>query len=524
MSLLEWTGNPFVDSGIAAILVYCKKRKPEDVLREDFAHINELLQRVYFTEAWTSSLYSIFLNHPLNQSSYNLYEVINKETQERVAGVFSKQKAKKHIESAPDLEIKLAAKETKGKKQEEHKRFLKVLLEGVANLAQTGDCIACGRRQTRERKNRQHIPMTGSGGALNFFSFAAGGADYCDACAFAVQCSPLTYYACRKLALIHSNSAKVMRQWAQITLGNIERQIAQGNYTGCFNEGYTNPQNALFHLVQDLILKAREEWVEENPALRLYHFTNYIQGPELDIYDLPTPVFKFLLEVRGHPRAHDWRAIVNRGFYFVKKSRHINLNVKGKSEDEYKNSKNQVYQNLLAGRSILPRFLSIRTHKAYGDYSLLTVYLKEVLAMDKTRIETVRRVADDIALFIRHSDKGKTRLRNLEASVKFRDFCNVLRRISKERIELEGKVPSFTAEAPLIKFDEFAEQLFPNGALTFGETRYLILFRLYEQLHDWMRDQGVTVDEAEDEIEEIGDDKPLAASGVNEQTMEDTAQ
>lgn len=144
--------------------------------------------------------------------------------------------------------------------------------------------------------------------------------------------------------------------------------------------------------------------------------------------------------------------------------------------------------------------------------------------MDKTRIETVRRVADDIALFIRHSDKGKTRLRNLEASVKFRDFCNVLRRISKERIELEGKVPSFTAEAPLIKFDEFAEQLFPNGALTFGETRYLILFRLYEQLHDWMRDQGVTVDEAEDEIEEIGDDKPLAASGVNEQTMEDTAQ
>jgi CRISPR-associated protein Cst1 len=348
--------------------------------------------------------------------------------------------------------------------------------------------------------------MTGSGGVLNYFSFTTGGADYCDTCAFVVHCSPLTYYSCgKRLALLHSNSPKVMRRWATRTIADVQYQIASGGFTGCFNEGYTNPQNALFHLAQDLIVRADDDWQDENASLRLYYFTNYIQGPELDIYDLPAPVFKFLAQVRRHSRFRDWKRIVNRGFYFVKKGRQINFSVEGKPEDEYKNSKNRIYQDLLAGRSILHRFINIRLHKAYGDFSLLKVYLMEALAMDKMRIETVKKVADEIAVFIRQSPKGERRLRNLEASVKFRDFCNVLRRISNERIALK-------AEKPLFTLDEFAEHLFPDGALTFGETRYLILFRLYEQLHDWLLEQGITPEDADDSIVEIGDDKPLASN------------
>src|SRR5262249_50519809 len=124
-------------------------------------------------------------------------------------------------------------------------------------------------------------------------------------------------------------------------------------------------------------------------------------------------------------------------------------------------------------------------------------------AMDAKRIRTIKGVADEIALFIRESSKGKNRLDSLERSVKFRDFCNVLRRISKERIALGAPKPLFT-------FDEFAEQLFPDGALTFGEVRYLILFRLYEQLHDWLLAQGLTQEEADDSITEAGDDSTPA--------------
>jgi len=464
MSFFEWTGNPFVDSGIAAILEYCKKRLPEEISADDLAAMSTLLQQVYITEKWKKNIYSIFLNYPLSQPSYK----------------------------------------TEAKKREKLKEFLDDLLGGIEPLNEAGNCMACGRRKTRKRRNRQHIPMTGSGGALNFFSFTAEGADYCDTCAFAIQCSPLTYYACGKLAMLHSNSPKVMRYWAKRSISNIQKQIALNDYTGCFNEGYTNPQNALFHITQDLILTYEERWAEENATICLYHFTNYIQGPDLNIYDLPAPVFRFLANVQAHPRRKDWHGIVRRGYYFIKKGKEISFSIAGKTESDYKNSKNHVYQSLLAGKSILTRFLNRQARRAYGDYSLLTLYLREILAMDQKRIETVKRVADEIAAFIQQSPDGKKRLRSLEESVRFRDFCNALRRISKARIK------NLHPQEPLFTLDEFAEQLFPDGALTFGETRYLILFRLYEQLHNWLLTENLTEDEVDDAVTEVGDDTNLA--------------
>ncbi|MGI8493815.1 MAG: type I-B CRISPR-associated protein Cas8b1/Cst1 [Pyrinomonadaceae bacterium] len=474
MSLLVWTGNPFVDGGIAAILVQQKKNKPEDIFKEHLENVSEFIQSIYVTEKWKKAIYSIFVNYPLSQPSYK----------------------------------------TEEKKREKLKEFLDDLLSEAEEIKESGDCIACGRRNTSKRKNRQHIPMTGSGGVTNYFSFTADGADYCDICAFAVQCSPLTYYACGKLGLLHTNSPKILRRWANITLENIQQQKILKNYTGCFNEGFTNPQNALFHLLEDLTRNLEENWKEENPSLRLYHFTNYIQGPDLDIYDLPTSVFRFFAEIRNNPKYQDWRNIVRRGYFFVKKGQEIGLNTKEKTEDDYKNSKNRIYQKLLSGRSILPHFLNIRSRKAYGDFSLLEVYLKEVLNMNKTRIETIKKVADEIANFIRASDKGKARLRNLEESTKFRDFCNVLRRISMERIAL------LKPEKPLFTLDEVAEELFPEGALTFGETRYLILFRLYEQLHDWLLAQGLTPEEADDGIQDSGNDGILILESNTAQILE----
>lgn len=503
MSLLEWTGNPFVDSGIAAILAHHKKRTPADVTLRNLSETGDLLQKVYGEGSWTTNLYSIFVNYPLNQSSYNLWEVFDKQTGKIIPPLMAKQKATKYVTQNPDCDCRLAAKETANKKQEAFETFISTFLKHVEPLSEIGNCIACGRRKTRQRINRQHVPLTGSGGLLNFFSFTADGADYCDTCAFVIQCSPLTYYSCGKLALLHSNSAKVMRRWATKTVAHVQQQIALNNFTGCFNEGYTNPQNALFHLAQDLILKAEDDWREDNPSLRLYHFTNYGQKPQLDIYDLPAPVFRFLAEVKGHSRFLDWRQIVNRGFYFMKKGQQINLSVNGKPEVE-RTSSNRVYQDLLAGRSVLRHFISTRLRKAYGDFSLLEVYLTEVLVMNKTRIEIIKRVADNIADFIRDSPDGKKRLGNLEAATKYPHFCNVLRKISKERIALGATAPLFTLQ-------DFTEGLFPEGSY-FTETRYLILFRLYEQLHDWLLEQGITKEEADDNITEIGNDNVLSAS------------
>lgn len=465
MSLLEWTGNPFVDGGIAAILAHHHKRKPEDITQDDLRIISEWLPTIYISERWKFYIrYTFTVNHPLLQNSH--------KTDERRVVKF--------------------------------KEFLLRLLSDPKQANDGGNCIACGSRNVRSRKKRIDVPLTGSGSARSFFSGATDGADYCDICAFAIQCSPLFYYACggRRVALLHSSSDKLMRAWASEAHRYIQKQISLNNLTGCFNEGYKNPQNALFYIAQHLISLSLDNYIDEQPSLCLYHFMNGNRPNEIDlqIYSLPAPVFRFLLEVKNHPKHKGWQHIVQRGFRVGQKQSKDD-GQEQPSDESYKNSKNQVYLDMLAGRSILHRFINTKLHKAYGDFSLLAVYLTEVLFMDKTRIETVKKVVDEIAAFIRQSPKGERRLRNLEESVKFRDFCNVLRRISKERLV-------FNPEEPLFTLDEFAEQLFPEGALTFGETRYLILFRLYEQLHDWLLEQGITSEEADDGIVEVGDDKP----------------
>ncbi|RKY92020.1 type I-B CRISPR-associated protein Cas8b1/Cst1 [candidate division KSB1 bacterium] len=442
MSLYTWTGNPFVDAGIAAIQVWSGLKEPEAITLNEVKKIAQDILALYVTDAWKKNLFSIFPNNPITNPAVK------------------------------DKRNSFAA-------------YLNGLISGIEPLGQSGDCMACGRRNVRSRKNRMHIPLTGYEGS-HFFPSKTEGADYCESCTFAVQCVPLMLYACGKLALVHSNSHKVMRYWARRCATEVQRQISSRNYTGCFNEKFTNPTNALFHITQDLILSYYEEqWVEENASIRIYHFTNYGQGPDLDIYDLPSPVFRFLASVRLHPRFSDWLQVVRRGYRY---------NIQEKSEEEYKNYPNSVYERLLSGQSILAYFLDSLTKKAFGDWSLITIYLKEVLQMDDNRITTIKRVADEIAAIIQESPNGKRRLGQVERATNYASFRMVLLRLMHDTVGLKK-------EAPLFTFDEYVEHLFPDGALGWKETQDLILFRLYEQLHSWLIAEGVVLEEEEPEEE-----------------------
>jgi CRISPR-associated protein Cst1 len=305
MPLFNWTGNPWVDAGIAAIQEWSKKKSPDEISLENLKEISTALVDIYLSDAWRSSLYSVFPNHPATQS----YGIKTKGITEII--------------------LKDNLKNLRKRQRGELCNLFDSLLNNTKPLSKSGNCIACGRRDVREQRNRMHIPLTGYEGS-HFFSFKADGADYCDACTFAVQCSPLVYYACGKLLLLHSGSVKIMRFWAKRCIAEIQKQIATRNYSGCFNEQYANATNALFHIMQDIILSYDERWIEENASIRLYHFTNYNQGADLDIYDLPAPVFRFLAYIRPHPKYRDWLKVIRKGY---------GKDVTGKSEGEYKELK-----------------------------------------------------------------------------------------------------------------------------------------------------------------------------------------
>lgn len=437
MSFYQYTGNPFVDAGISAIVEWTGRRSPEEIIREDLESMIQEIIPIYLSEGWKKSFQSIFPNSVYINPGY------------------------------------------KDNRQEVVQNFFKILIEGVRELGTAGTCIACGCRSASllakgKLPTKTHVPLTGSGELRNYFSYAGEGEQYCVTCVLAIQFCPLVLQACGKLLLLHTNSAKVLRYWAKKCITQVRTQVASGNLSGCVSQNFTRSQNALLYLTQDLIMSYDERWTDEWVTLRIYHFTNYNQGPDLDIYELPTSVFRFLAYVKRGNFYRDWVQIYRRGFKGIKELK--------QNEEEYKNNFNEVFQKLLNGESIVSYFLS-KNRKILGNWELMTYYLREVEHMSDERINTIKRVGDEIAAFIRQKNDLK-RLGQLERADSYRYLRNILRLIIKERaIKMQ-------AERPLFTLDEYVEYLFPEGERSWRETQDLLLFRIYEQLHDWFKEHA----------------------------------
>ena len=63
-------------------------------------------------------------------------------------------------------------------------------------------------------------------------------------------------------------------------------------------------------------------------------------------------------------------------------------------------------------------------------------------------------------------------------------------------------------ETPLFSLDDYVEHLFPESldhATFWRETRDLLVFRIYETLHDWLVTSGLA-DDMDDETEQSADE------------------
>lgn len=303
--------------------------------------------------------------------------------------------------------------------------------------------------------------------------------------------------------MLHSNSWDAMRVWAGLCVDGINRQYAlQGEY-GCFNPGHKNPRNGFFHMIRNMVMNREDGLFGENALMQVYHFTNSNRDPELDIFYLSAPVFRFLRNVYKAEFIQAWKQIEQSGY---RQSGRAKIT----SEKDHKRS-NLVYDYLLQDRSIRGFFLNRRKKKPRGNWELLSHYLKEVRNMEPARLATIKQVGDSIAASIRKSGRatGMRRLRDLEEAQTYGDCRNVLLRIIRDRIEQKEEEPLFSLEGYVQHLfissdnatswsdeldgdeldEEQKEQLlhFASDNVTFWrETRDLLLFRLYEQLHDWL--------------------------------------
>lgn len=70
------------------------------------------------------------------------------------------------------------------------------------------------------------------------------------------------------------------------------------------------------------------------------------------------------------------------------------------------------------------------------------------------------------------------------------EFRNQLRLITKEKLVLKD-------DEPLFSLDEYVEYLFPDN--NWKETQDLILFRIYEKLFEWLKENNI--EEIKEELE-----------------------
>ena len=436
------TGNPFIDLGSYALATKLNKDISEITI-DDLKTEVEYISKLYTNDYWKKNMHTIFPNSVLvNPASTN----------------------------DPKL-------------NEKYLSNLNQLIDSIEPIHESGSCMGCGRRNSGRVFGKDAIPLTGSKSLINYFSFANSGADYCSLCALLIQFSPLAMYRCGgKMIVLHSDSSKVMKFWSEKAIENINVQFASGEFSGCYSNGITRPTNAIFNIISQVIRNGRK-WRRENPYFNFYHFTNFNQGAELEIYTLPNGVFSFLTEI---PRDDwsNWSFIVKKAYRFVKWK-------KVESDEDYKNNPNVIYNNLIDGKSILKSFFNVKHKKAYCTWKLVKSYLKEVKNMDEKRIEVIKDVGDRLSDYIKNND-GKG-LSNLEQASNYNNFRNILRKILKNKINNGEKELLFT-------FDEFVIYLFPEGNMTWRETQDLLLFRIYENLHKWLIDNDYVEEISQEEL------------------------
>ncbi|GAV23301.1 type I-B CRISPR-associated protein Cas8b1/Cst1 [Carboxydothermus pertinax] len=439
MGYFTFTGNPFVDAGLLALLAWNCKKSLEDLNLNDLDEITEITSKLYNSERWRKNLYSVFPNNPFTNPSV-------------------KEKENKYLEFMADL-----------------KQNIKPLNTGYG-------CAGCGVREPYKKFTKTDVPLTGTRDLRNHFPAAEDGENYCALCAMLVQFMPLVLFSCGgRFMLVHSVSEELNYIYVRQCINEVKRQIALGDLTGIYDKGYKNPVNAVFFLAEEIV-RDLTDLFEEPIAVRIYNFTNYNQSPDLSIYDLPARVFYFIVRAKRKGFWREWQELKAKGY--------TGKRAENATEEEKKNLNNEVLNKLLNEESVVSYFVNPQNRTITGNFEFLSLYLKEVRGYMEKRIETIKRVGDELARYIKETDDTR-RLFLLEKANSYDEFRNQLRIIYRKRFEKGVSTPLFT-------LDEYMEDLFPEGPQNWKETRDLLLFRIYETLSGWLTDKPLEFTEEEE--------------------------
>lgn len=415
----SFTGNPFIDAGIAAVCALAEKKDPAKISKSDLVDVTQQIMDIYLDN-----------NEP---KWHNLGKLFT-------------------------INCILLNPSNKKNRHRKYEEYLHELMQKVSSASSVGNCIACGSRDAQPLLHgnaqrypyRDEYPLSGSGGVLNYFSFFERGVPLCPLCTLLLQFMPLYVISNgKRLFLVHSHNPKIMLRIAQDSIISIKKNFSAGASLTFYQPPFKffNINECAINVAREVIEKASVyEGKSGKTAIRLYSFVNSGQLNRFDFVDLPGEVFEFLEEANLGEMKENINDLFRESKNVTKKGRDI-------------------YSCLVNDFDISsPFFLRKRERNVVGGWQLFELYLLRVRKMEKERIEIIKKVGKRLYEYLKTDFK---KLRDLEAE-EYREFRLALERFQKMTL--------------IYEIDDFP-LLFPKdekGRVRWRETQHLLLMYIYE--------------------------------------------
>jgi CRISPR-associated protein Cst1 len=441
-SVWSTTGNPFVDMGQEMMAALVDANNIDEITLEDVQTLLPRLTNLFTQEGWNKSLYTIFPNSKLTNPSI---------------------KDKKGV----------------------YNQLLKDWLETLSsNKEPLGICAISG-KPAQLKIAKTYLPMNDSEGG-NFQSSNEDGVPVHASVAISLQFAPLGMVKIGKMvALPHFSNTVAQSKWADLSKNHmLETEVIPSK--GLRDVGIFRAANAFFKLIENLV---REYQDIPDSSVTLYLFNNFNQvdyKAAVELYYMPSRIFKFIHLAMTPSVEKEWQTIVRRGYGYAKET---------DDDEKILNYSNQVYERLLTNQSISSFFIVRKERcpvvRGVAGWRLFSTYLKEVRGMEQQRLESLKDLGDRIAPIVR--DKRK-RLLRLERVKSKGELASILYSLTKDAVA-NGH------DKPLITFDQLVQDVLPADTpySDWREVQYLLLFRIYEQLFDDLKDDPTYLEEIQED-------------------------
>ncbi len=466
--MLNYTGHPLVDVGIATIAAFAGKADPAALAEEDLDAIAEYMEENYTVDPLKSFLTVAFPNSGFTQPAYD------REPEKRK--IYAQRVLRAYRAGTQTLDARCVFT---------GERAVDVSLDVKGELA-------------RGRTFRQHIPLLTGEGMSNYYPYGDAGLPISGKALLALQALPL---GCAKVAgrllAVHSDDPNLTFQFARRFWEHNRKAIQTARQVG--DKKLPEYPRRPGTLVVEILLSLEQERLEVaqgTPAsITAYHLTNSGQGAAMDIYHLPMEVGSFLREAMAATYRGAWEALCARGWEVsAAKQRRA-----GAEAEPFSPRYNVLYEDLFRlpeeSAHFIRRYFLRRPMrgKSAGDpratYSLMgearlvswnltELFLRKVVNMDRERIERIRRLGDELAEYV--SAENDRRFFHAFLTAQRYDILRaVLIRTSIARLK--------RSQSPLVAFDDYISIFEEGEDLPYSDWRLardLVLIRMVEQLYN----------------------------------------